>query len=282
MLTDILASRGYALTFHLLEVGARPIGGPPEPTHKLLETFPGSRLTAFEVDPDLCQQLNGSSPPYVRYLPHALGSADETRPFYITEHPMCSSLYPPDERWAGMYHNLDYMRLKQAAQIATRRLDGVLAEANLPAVDFIKIDVQGAEVDIFRGAAEAMNSVLLVESEVEFVPLYQGQPLWGDVTACLAQSGLTFHKFLGASGRTIKPIVVNDNPNAPIQMLWADALYIRDLFQTDRMSDEQLLKLAVLAEAYHSVDVAYFALSQFDSRRGTNLGLELVPLEKSA
>jgi len=282
MLADMLASRGHSLTFHLLEVGARPIGGPPAPTHKLLEIFPGSRLTAFEVDPDLCEQLNAASPPHVRYLPHALGSADETRAFHVTQHPMCSSLYPPDPRWAEMYHNLDYMRPKETTQIATRRLDGVLAEANLPPADFIKIDVQGAEVDIFRGAGAAMNGVLLIETEVEFVPLYQGQPLWGDVSACLAGVGLSFHKFLGVSGRTIKPIVLNDNPNAPVQMLWADAVYLRDLFRLDALGDEQLLKLAVLAEAYHSADVAFFALDQFDRRHGTKLALEFVPLEKSA
>ncbi len=44
-------------------------------------------------------------------------------------------------------------------------------------IDLIKIDVQGAELDVFRGGGKALANALMVITEVEFVELYTGQPL---------------------------------------------------------------------------------------------------------
>jgi hypothetical protein len=40
------------LSFEILEIGAVPLGGAPEPFHRLLDDFPGSRIHAFELDPE--------------------------------------------------------------------------------------------------------------------------------------------------------------------------------------------------------------------------------------
>src|SRR5499426_4486943 len=41
------------LTFMVLEIGARPLEGQPEPFHDLLDLFPGSQIAAFEIDEKL-------------------------------------------------------------------------------------------------------------------------------------------------------------------------------------------------------------------------------------
>ena len=40
-------------------------------------------------------------------------------------------------------------------------------------IDFIKIDVQGAELDVFKGGKKALENVLKIICEMEFVPLYE-------------------------------------------------------------------------------------------------------------
>ncbi len=95
------------LSFTMLEIGALPLEGQQEPFHKLLDIFPKSRVIAFEVDEKLCKDLNKKSRSNIKYFPTALGRTDGEQTFYETAHPMCSSLYKPDESLMRKYNTLD-------------------------------------------------------------------------------------------------------------------------------------------------------------------------------
>jgi len=272
MLSDLLKKAGSDLALTMLEVGALPIDSKSEPFHALLGEWPKSRIVAFEAEAGLCSELNRKAPPGLRYYPAAVAKGRGTREFYETAHPMCGSLYPPDERWADVFHNLDVLRLKQTCSIDTVPLDAFLAEQAIGPVDFIKMDIQGAELEALQGAAEALQNVLFIVCEVEFVPLYAGQPLFGEVDAFLRSHGFVFHKFIGGAGRTVKPVVFNNDANHLNQQMWADAIFIRDLFQLEALSSEQLQKMALFLSLYGSPDVAHFLLSEHDRRTGTTLG----------
>ncbi len=269
MLTDLLKNAGSDLTFTMLEIGALPIGSEKEPFHALLGSWPKSKVVAFEVDAGLCRDLNAKAPRGLQYYSVAVGRSRETRPFYETVHPMCGSLYPPDERYADMFHNLDVMRLKQKGSMDTVPLDAFVEEEHIGPVDFIKMDIQGAELEVLEGAPRVLQNVLAIICEVEFVPLYKEQPLFGEVDAYLRSQGFVFHKFLGLAGRTAKPLVLQNNPNFPVQHLWADAVFIRDPFQLDCLSSEQIQKLALLLDLYGSPDMALALLGKLDKREGT-------------
>jgi FkbM family methyltransferase len=274
MLTEIIRAKGYDLCFTLMEIGARIVDSKKEPFWGLIEQFPSSSLLGFEVDPDLCSNLNKQSPKGVVYYPVALGRTEESRAFHETQDPMCSSLYVPDERYPELFQNLEVMKLKAVRQIDTVSLNQFAKEYNIGAVDFIKIDIQGAELEVFQGGTEVLKDVLCIISEVEFLPLYKDQPLFGEVEAFLGRQGLRFHKFLGVGGRAMKPVIINGNPNFPVQHMWADAVFFRDLLGSRFLNDAQLLKLAILLDLYQSPDVAFFLLNQFDTRYSTELANE--------
>jgi len=162
MLSDLLKKAGSDLALTMLEVGALPIDSKSEPFHALLGEWPKSRIVAFEAEAELCSELNRKAPPGLRYYPAAVAKGRGTRDFYETAHPMCGSLYPPDERWADVFHNLDVLRLKQTCTIDTVPLDAFLAEQAIGPVDFIKMDIQGAELEALQGAAEALQNVLFI------------------------------------------------------------------------------------------------------------------------
>lgn len=271
MLARIIKANGHDLSFVMLEIGARP-ESQREPFYGLVEQFPLSKLVAFEVDRQVCNDLNKGAPRGVTYYPVALGKTEEAREFYEAQDPMCSSLYPLEERYADLFHGLEGARLKRISRIDTVSMDHFVKAHNIGPVDFIKIDIQGAELEVFRGGSETLKHVLCVICEVEFVPLYRNQPLFGDVDVYLRSQGMHFHKFLGIAGRTMKPVVINNSINDFAgHHMWGDSLFIRDLFSAHTLNDGDLLKLALLLDLYQSPDVAFFMLKQFDVRHRTDL-----------
>jgi hypothetical protein len=88
---------------------------------------------------------------------------------------------------------------------------------------------------VYRGAEQILKNVLVIHTEVEFVPMYKNQPLFADIDAHLRERGFAFHR-MGVAGRAFKPLIANNNPNMMLsQMLWADAIYIRDFMDFDRL-----------------------------------------------
>ena len=73
-------------------------------------------------------------------------------------------------------------------------------------------------MDIFKGASKTLKNVVKIVCEVEFISHYENQPLFGDVCSYLSEHNLMFNKFLGLSGRALKPIMLNNNPNLPIEI----------------------------------------------------------------
>lgn len=278
MLVELLTAHGLKPCFTTLEVGALPLESSPQPFHALLEAFAGSRNFAFEVDEALCERLNQSARPGMEFHATALGRAHESRVFHGTVHPMCGSLFEPDERWADLFNNLDVMRKTHQGTLNVTSLERFAGDKGIVSIDFIKLDIQGAELEVFEGAGDILDSVLCIVCEVEFVPLYVKQPLFGDVDAFLRSRGFMLNKFLGFGGRSMKPLVFNNDPNFCVQQMWSDALYVRDLRTPERLADEQLLKLAIFAEMYGSPDVGVYLLAQYDSRRGTKLAPEFINL----
>ena len=215
--------------------------------------------------------MNLSARDGVKYYPHALGEFNESKELYITNHPMCSSLYKPNENLISLYHNFEAAYLKSKTTIETITLDNFLEANNIGPLDFIKIDVQGAELDIFRGGKKALKDVLKIVCEVEFIHHYENQPLFGDVCKFLNGYDLMFNKFLGMAGRSLRPIVFNSDKNFASQHIWSDAIFIKHIQKISKLSDKKLLKLSLLAAVYESLDLTHYCLSRFDERNSSLL-----------
>jgi FkbM family methyltransferase len=61
--------------------------------------------------------------------------------------------------------------------VRTMRFDAL----NIPAVDFLHLDVQGAELKVLAGFGEALKTLKMVWLEVARIELYSGQPLVRDI-----------------------------------------------------------------------------------------------------
>lgn len=260
------------LNFIILEIGAVPsINKPREPFHQLLTEFPGSKVHAFEIDENVCARLNANAVTGMKFHAKAIGRKREKHPLFITNHPMCSSLYAPNQELMSQFNNMETNYLKETKSIDTISIDDFAEAEKIQTVDFIKIDIQGAELDAFMGAHKSLPGTLAIVTEVEFIPLYRNQPLFRDVDAYLEKNGFMFHKFFTLRGRALKPITINNSPNHPSWHFLCDAMFVRQLANWETMNPASLLKLAILAYIYESPDICFRCLEIYDSMQQTQL-----------
>lgn len=228
-------------------------------------------VLGFECVQAECDRLNALKRQGHTYLPHAVGDGRE-RDFHECNYPMTSSLYEPNTPLLAKFQNLENLtQVVKKGKLATHCLDD-MPEAT--GADFLKLDVQGAEVDVMNGADQVLADAVVVHTEVEFVQMYKDQPLFAEVDQRMRKSGFVFHKFDGIAGRTFQPLVVNNDINQMLsQMLWADAVYVKDFMALGNLTAEKLLKMAVILHTiYRSFDLALQVLYAYDAKEQSNLG----------
>ncbi len=261
----------------VIDVGAMWLG-PEHVTYRALVTAGLARVVGFEPVKAECDRLNAMAMKDQRYLPYFIGDGTRRRFFEGTEYPMNSSLYRPNMALLSKFQNLaELMEHREGVDVETKRLDDL---TEIEDVDFLKADVQGAELDVFRGAERRLSQALVLETEAEFLPLYEGQPLFADVDSFLRARGFVFHTFAGLTGRCFKPVVARNDVNAMIrQLLWSNAVYVKDFLRFDALPAQKLLKLAViLHEVYGSADLASLALEAHDAQ--TKAGLHPIYMQR--
>lgn len=256
----------------ILDVGAALNDAP---TYQNMVEAGFARVTGFEPNQVECDRLNEIYGVTHRFLPCFVGTG-KPAVFHETNWNLTGSLFEPNTELLQVFQNLAELTMPVAQHpVDTVSLDALCMEGKLPDIDYIKIDIQGGELDVFRHAHRVLGTVLAIQTEVEFVELYKRQPLFADVDIFLRNNGFQFHTFNGFGSRAFKPVLVDGDVSKGVrQCLWSDAVYFRDWLQLEALSDIQLKKLATLAnEVCQSADLAYYYLFALDKRQGSDLAV---------
>jgi FkbM family methyltransferase len=172
-----LCSLGFAPAV-IYDIGAYRGGW----TRLAAEVFPHAQLVLFEANRDHAGELAASGR---RHLIAALGKEDGgARAFHVPRagDVTGASLYVENTAHYGQA-NL------QVREVETVRLDTLVARERLPVPDLIKIDVQGAELEVLAGAPEALRAAAALIVEVSFVDYNKGGPLGAQVIAAIDRLG---------------------------------------------------------------------------------------------
>jgi len=195
-------------------------------------------ILGFEPDEDECRSLNkglrkgkgGDQTPTIRYFPYALDKERGRRKLYLYRDRRLSSFFHPNMD-ALKYFPLDTLLMPDAFAVDAEvivecvSLDECRRNEGIPEVDFIKLDTQGSELGILQGGSETLSQAFGVAVEVAFVAIYEGQPLFSDVDTFLRERGFSlFDLNRHWWKRDVPPSVQSRG-----QMIFADALYLRDI-----------------------------------------------------
>lgn len=269
---DFLDKQGVTIPpLKIIDVGAMDVGE-AEPWARLVETG-AARLVGFEPNDDEYGKLTAAGRPNTDYLPHALGDGG-AHTLHVGAAPMTSSLFAPDPSVMQQFHSLwELCETTAEIPVDTVRLDDV---PEVRPMDFLKLDIQGAELMALEAATAALADTAAIQVEVSFLPIYKGQPLFADVDMFLREQGFAFHTMVGVGSRPFRPLIKDANPNRGFaQVIWSNALYFRDTANFSRLAQDNpdaVLKIAVLAhELYGAFDLAAVALQHYGAARHPGL-----------
>lgn len=120
-----------------------------------------------------------------RIIPQAAGDKAGSALLHISNNGQSSSLLKPGTHLTAYPHiTFDYDTV-----VEVETLDHMAAKAgfaNIP-VDFLNIDVQGAELSVLRGATDLLANVSAVYCEVNFDALYVDCALFWEISRFLHQ-----------------------------------------------------------------------------------------------
>jgi FkbM family methyltransferase len=257
-----------------VDVGAR--GGI---VRDLAPIAPHVDAIGFEPDPAECARLNADAARRnewrsLRYVAAALGARQETRTLHLHRDAATSSILEADAELARRFSRADYAEVERDLPVELTTFDSAAARFALPPPRYMKLDVQGFELEVLAGAAAALaSSVVALRIEVEFLPLYRGQPLFEDVVVHLREFGFEPVEFVSQSAwrrfsRSHHPLLDQSAlPYSKGQLAHADLLFLRREDDAARAGGAAaLLALALLAIAYEHLDVAEAVLSRAELR----------------
>lgn len=217
-----------------------------------LSNIQNKYIIGFEPDK---RTLNNVLQENGKVLPVALSGTNDRRALYLTRKPECSSFYKPNRSYLDLFPNKGRWDIVGEEVFECHTLNSLKNEIGNP--DFIKIDTQGSELEILEGGVgEVLDSLLGIECEVEFISIYNDQPLFGDVCKFLKTQGFEFYDFVTEYRYGRK------NLDRSGQLAFADALFLRTpeymfkKFKQGFYSMDKIEKYQIIVNSYGKYDLS--------------------------
>lgn len=139
------------------------------------------------------------------YAPYALADESGKKSLYVTLGPGAAGMLPPNEerlreiRWKGETYKRnfgdDVFPVEKTVEVEVKTLQDFAKEKSLSFFDYLKIDVEGSEYEVLRGAGDLLHSTGVIKVEVCFIPFRKGQKLFSHADLLLRDFGFDLLKY---------------------------------------------------------------------------------------
>jgi FkbM family methyltransferase len=170
-----------------------------EHTAGYARAFPRAKLYLFEPLPanggKIAAMLRKESWMTAEFFPLALSDQAGEAEFHVSSSPdakhrseankSSSLMQPRVQRPEG----LEWLDFQESIKVKTDTLDAFCHRQLIRTIDFIHMDVQGAELKVLAGAEAMLPRIRAIWMEVAFEPSYESQPLEPETTRWMAARG---------------------------------------------------------------------------------------------
>jgi FkbM family methyltransferase len=213
-----------------IDIGAR--GG----THDMVEPIAErTAVLGFEPDAEECERLLDSeevTSPWAQFALEAIALAetDKEAKLYLLSAATNHSLLPPNTEFTRRYNMVKFEEVGSTS-LRTVTLDSVLfgpRQKETQWGEFIKIDTQGTEYEIFAGAPRTLTErTVAIVAEVAFFEIYKGQKLFSEVEQQLREKGFSFFGFMPMHTRSRK--LLDKRSHITVERaMYTDAIFFKD------------------------------------------------------
>jgi FkbM family methyltransferase len=224
----------------------------------------------FEPDPiefSILQKQQSNVWNSVTILPFGLSNFTGQQTLYIPTDPQSASLLEHNSIIGEKFKKQQFFKIDRTEEIQVLSLRDALSKTKFQSIDFIKIDIEGSELSVFKSSPDIMEDVLAIKTEISFIPFRKNQPLASDVDIYLTEAGFELMDMIKPShwrrhGYLIHPYYSDENPPySKGQIVHADYLYFRDPNSLSGDIDK-LLKLSLIAASFGYFDYALMIMER--------------------
>ncbi len=190
---------------------------------------------------------------------------NEKKSLFITKNQLMSSIYKQNHSYTNKfifgYTNEESFKVIKQIDLETTTVDDSFKNKNL---DFIKIDAEGAHLDILKGSTNKLNDILGLEIECEFFNYRKQHPLYHEVINFLEKFNFEFIDFLSIMRWERNKFWYTGQPQyADILFLKQPESIVND-FNSNIISDKTLLKYIIILTVYNRSDFLNLIINQIN------------------
>ena len=246
---------------HVIDVGAQNLSS-EEHVYSELRKDGHASVIGFEPLADKMAERVGEKDTLM--LGNFIGKGGKEK-FFTNKFDPTSSLYETNHDFVSQFIALPEM-LEHVSEelVETTRLDDI---EQIKTCDFIKLDVQGAELDVIKGGINTISEAIAIQCEVEFSEVYKNQPLFSDIDSVLRRQGFELIRFINLGNAGYEGL---KRPISNSRLLWAEAIYFKLPSLMEKAGAGKLLKAVLVAHYNYSLyDLAHSYLRAYDKLLST-------------
>jgi len=164
-------------------------------SRRILDLWPSAQVWAFEPSPSVLATLRAvaNEQASMRVVQAAVGAREGLVEFHVTEDHWCSSVLAPSE--LGKRYYGAWLDVAQRVQVPLITLDDWSRREGVSHVDLIKVDTQGYDLEVLKGAAGLLqSSVTAVNCEFQFASEYEGCSTFSQIDRFLGDLGFSMYQ----------------------------------------------------------------------------------------